>query len=135
MTLGLTLPTPVTPGHTSAIKILPFAPAWVYFMTHVLLRVGIVYSFLPFQIGILGSGALIIAMLPVYIVLVCAILIALLESIGAFNRWRRGEVILSKEEYEAMQKASAIKRDAAAAAAAAKGETEEEEAEESKKDA
>jgi thiol-disulfide isomerase/thioredoxin len=102
----------------------PMAPwlSWI-FMLHPL---RILYAtLLPVELmGIATTGLLVVAMLPVYIVLVCGLLIALLETIGAVQRWRRGEVLVSREEMEAMMKA----RQEKAAAAKEATDTEEEEA-------
>ena len=46
--------------------------------------------------GISATGLLVVMMLPVYIAMICALLIALLESLGACQRWRRGEVVVSR---------------------------------------
>jgi thiol-disulfide isomerase/thioredoxin len=76
----------------------PMAPwfTWV-FLLHPL---RILYSLvLPSDLmGIAATGVLVVAMLPVYIVIICALLIALLETLGACQRWRRGEVMMPREE-------------------------------------
>ena len=74
---------------------------WV-FLLHPL---RIVYALvLPqYLMGIAATGLLVVMMLPVYIAMICALLIALLESLGACQRWRRGEVVVSREEFEAYQ--------------------------------
>ena len=79
----------------------PMAPwlTWV-FLLHPL---RILYSLvLPSDLlGIVATGLLVVAMIPVYIVMICALLIALLESLGACQRWRRGEVLVPREEADA----------------------------------
>ena len=80
---------------------------WV-FLLHPL---RIVYALvLPkYLMGISATGLLVVMMLPVYIAMICALLIALLESLGACQRWRRGEVVSLKAAREAISSTSEYK--------------------------
>ena len=54
-----------------------------------------------------GNIALILGLIPVYIVAVTGVLIALLELLGAACRWRRGEPVLRVTQVSELPEGSA----------------------------